>query len=175
MAVAAPALALKRLAPVGVRLFNPTAQMTAPRMPNSARLNATIVLLAALALLWPRHARAEGAIALGITGDIAADGYSIGINVNSDTEQEARDAALNWCRSHGAKDTEDKCQILTTFHHQCAAEAQDPKPGTPGAGWAIAADKDTAEKMAMTTCFATAGKDRVGACKIVSSVCDANP
>jgi len=144
-------------------------------MSKTARVTGVIVLLAALASLRPHGAAAEGAIALGITGDIAADGYSIGINVNSNTEQEARDAALNWCRSHGAKDTEDKCQILITFHRQCAAEAQDPKPGTPGAGWAVAADKETAEKMAMTTCFATAGKDRVGDCKIVSSVCDANP
>lgn len=144
-------------------------------MSKSARRNETIVLLAALAVLAPRWARAEGAIALGITGDIAADGYSIGINVNSATAQEAGDAALNWCRTHGSKVTTDKCQILTDFHHQCAAEAQDPKPGTPGAGWAIAPDKDTAEKMAMTTCFATAGKDRVGACKIVASVCDEGP
>jgi len=144
-------------------------------MSNRSRLNEAIVLLIALAALSPRAAGAEGAIALGITGDIAADGYSIGINVNSATAQVARDSALNWCKTHGSKVTTAKCQILANFHHQCAAEAQDPKPGTPGAGWAIAPDKDTAAKMAMTTCFATAGKDRVGECKIVSSVCDDTP
>ena len=144
-------------------------------MSKGSRQNGAIVVLVALAALSPRSAPAEGAVALGITGDIAADGYSIGINVNSATAQEARDSALDWCRSHGSKVTTAKCQVLVSFHHQCAAEAQDPKPGTPGAGWAIAADKDTAEKMAMTTCFATAGKDRIGECKIVSSVCDANP
>ena len=144
-------------------------------MSKRSRLNGAIVLLISLTALSPRSAWAEGAIALGITGDITADGYSIGINVNSATAQEARDAALDWCRNHGSTVTTAKCQVLISFHHQCAAEAQDPKPGTPGAGWAIAPDKDTAEKMAMTICFATAGKDRVGECKIVSSVCDDSP
>jgi hypothetical protein len=131
--------------------------------------------IVAAALLAPRGAGAEGALALGITGDIAADGYSIGMDVNSKTEQDARDHALNWCKTHGSPTTKDKCQVITTFHHQCVAEGQDPKPGTPGAGWAIAPDKGTAEKLAMTTCLATAGKDRVGECKIVTSVCDESP
>jgi hypothetical protein len=147
---------------------------------DTARLTLTIAfssaLLAAVVLtLLPHRAAAEGALALGITGDIAKDGYSIGINVNSKSNQDARDSALNWCKTHGAKQTEDKCQVVTTFHGQCVAEAQDPKPGTPGAGWAIAPDKDTAEKMAMTTCLATAGKTRLDQCKIVASVCDASP
>jgi len=144
-------------------------------MSKTAPLNGTIALLIALAALSPQSGWAEGALALGITGDVAKDGYSIGINVNSASAQGARDSALNWCKSHGAKNTSEKCQIVTTFHHQCAAEAQDPKPGTPGAGWAISPDKDTAEKMAMTSCFATAGTARVGECKIVASVCDDSP
>jgi hypothetical protein len=129
------------------------------------------MVLLATSTLWPRGATAEGALALGVTGDIAKDGYSIGITVSSKSEQDARNSALNWCKTHGAKATEDKCQIVTTFHNQCAAEAHDPKPGTPGAGWAIAADKAAAEKMAMTNCLATAG-DRGSFCKVVTSVCD---
>jgi hypothetical protein len=148
-------------------------------MSGTVRLTRSIVLssllLMPLMILRPHGAAAEGALALGITGDVAKDGYSIGINVNSPSSQEARDSALNWCKTHGAKQTEDKCQIVTTFRHQCAAEAQDPKPGTPGAGWALAPDKDTAEKMAMTTCLATAGKARLDACKVVSSICDTSP
>jgi len=146
-------------------------------MSKTVPLAGPIVGLAVLLLLAlsPQCAWAEGAIALGITGDIAADGYSIGINVNSATAQQARDAALDWCRNHGSRVTTAKCEVVTSFHHQCAAEAQDPKPGTPGAGWAIAPDKDTAEKLAMTTCRATAGKARVGECKIVASVCDESP
>jgi hypothetical protein len=120
---------------------------------------------------WPHGAAAEGAVAIGMTGNIAKDGYAIGINTNSDSEAQARDEALKYCRSHGSDAARAKCEIFATFHNQCAAEAEDPQPGTPGAGWAIAVDKAAAEKMAMTNCLATAG-DRGSFCKVVTSVCD---
>ena len=101
------------------------------------------------------------------------DGYSIGINTNSDSEAQARDAALKYCRSHGSDAARAKCEIFGIFRDQCAAEAEDPQSGTPGAGWAIAADKAAAEKMAMMNCLATAG-DRGSFCKVVTSVCDGN-
>ena len=110
-------------------------------------------------------------MALGVTGNITKDGYAIGINVNSGSEAEARDAALKYCKSHGSDVARAKCEIFATFRDQCAVEAEDPQPGTPGAGWAIAADKSAAEKMAMTNCLATAG-DRGSFCKVVTSVCD---
>ena len=122
---------------------------------------------------WSHGAAAEGAMALGVTGNITKDGYAIGINVNSSSEAEARDAALKYCKSHGGDAARAKCEIFATFHGQCAAEAEDPQAGTPGAGWAIAADKAAAEKMAMTNCLATAG-DRGSFCKVVTSVCDGN-
>ena len=53
------------------------------------------------AAAWPHGAAAEGAMALGVTGNITKDGYAIGINVNSSSEAEARDAALKYCRTHG--------------------------------------------------------------------------
>ena len=121
--------------------------------------------------VWSHGAAAEGAMALGVTGNITKDGYAIGINVNSSSETEARDAALKYCKSHGSDIARAKCEIFATFHGQCAAEAEDPQAGTPGAGWAIAADKSVAEKMAMMNCLATAG-DRGSFCKVVTSVCD---
>ena len=121
--------------------------------------------------VWPQGAAAEGAMALGVTGNITKDGYAIGINVNSGSETQARGAALDYCKSHGSDVARAKCEIFATFHDQCAAEAEDPQPGTPGAGWAIAADKSVAEKMAMMNCLATAG-DRGSFCKVVTSVCD---
>jgi hypothetical protein len=123
------------------------------------------------AAAWSHGAAAEGALALGVTGNITKDGYAIGININAGSEAEARDAALKYCQSHGSDVARAKCEIFATFRDQCAAEAEDPKPGTPGAGWAIAADKAAAEKMAMTNCLATAG-DRGSFCKVVTSVCD---
>jgi hypothetical protein len=136
----------------------------------------TVVLLTAVCgaffvAAWCHGAAAEGAMALGVTGNVAKDGYAIGINVNSSSEAEARDSALKYCQSHGSDVARAKCGIFATFHDQCAAEAEDPKAGTPGAGWAIAADKAVAEKMAMTNCLATAG-DRGSFCKVVTSVCD---
>jgi hypothetical protein len=122
---------------------------------------------------WPHGAAAEGAMALGVTGNVAKDGYAIGISINNASEAEARDAALKYCQSHGSAVARAKCEIFATFHDQCVAEAEDSKPGTPGAGWAIAADKSAAEKMAMTNCQATAG-NRGSFCKVVTSVCDGN-
>ena len=123
--------------------------------------------------VWPQGAASEGAMALGVTGNITKDGYAIGINVNSSGQAEASDAALKYCQSHGSDVARAKCEIFATFRDQCAAEAEDPQPGTPGAGWAIAADKSAAEKMAMMNCLATAG-DRGSFCKVVTSVCDGN-
>jgi hypothetical protein len=120
---------------------------------------------------WSQGAAAEGAMAVGVTGNITKDGYAIGININSSSEAEAREAAMKYCRSHGSDVARAKCEIFATFRNQCAAEAEDPQPGTPGAGWAIAADKAVAEKMAMINCLATAG-DRGSFCKVVTSICD---
>jgi hypothetical protein len=131
----------------------------------------TAVCCAIVVAAWCHGAAAEGAMALGVTGNITKDGYAIGINVNSSSEATARDAALKYCQSHGSDVARAKCEIFATFRDQCAAEAEDPQPGTPGAGWAVAADKSAAEKMAMTNCLATAGA-RGSFCKVVTSVCD---
>jgi len=101
-------------------------------------------------------------MALGVTGNIAKEGYAIGITINSSSEAETRDAAMKYCSSHGSDVARAKCEIFATFRDQCAAEAEDPQPGTPGAGWAIAADK-AVEKMAMINCLATAGIAAVSA------------
>jgi hypothetical protein len=138
---------------------------------RSVAVSLTAVCCALFVAAWSDGAAAEGAMALGVTGNITKDGYAIGININSGNEAEARDAALKYCKSHGSDVARAKCEIFATFRNQCAAEAEDPQPGTPGAGWAIAADKSVAEKMAMTNCLATAG-DRGSFCKVVTSVCD---
>jgi Domain of unknown function (DUF4189) len=138
---------------------------------RSTAVSLTAVCCALAVAAWCHGAAAEGAMALGVTGNITKDGYAIGINVNSGSETQARGAALEYCKSHGSDVARAKCEIFATFHDQCAAEAEDPQPGTPGAGWAIAADKAAAEKMAMTNCLATAG-ERGSFCKVVTSVCD---
>jgi hypothetical protein len=134
-------------------------------------------MLAAFAIVWADKTMAEGALAVGITGDVAKDGYALGFNVNSATESEAQEGALDWCRTHPGQQYKVSalCKVINTFHHQCVAEANDPKPGTPGAGWAVAPDKESAEKLALTNCIATAGKDRKDACRVADSKCDTMP
>ncbi len=127
---------------------------------------------ALLSAFWSHQAAAEGAMAIGVTGNIAKDGYSLGIAVNQATEAIAREKALQWCRTHGGARTRDRCKIFAAFHDQCAAEAEDPAAGTPGAGWAVAKDEAAAKKMAMANCVATAGKDRASFCKVVNFACD---
>lgn len=117
-------------------------------------------------------ATAAGALAFGSTGDVAKDGYSIGINASSASDDEARASAMKWCKSHGPKQTQAQCEVLVVFHNQCAAEAQDPKTGTPGFGFAIADTEDEAKKMAMAICTTSSGKGRRQFCKIVSTLCD---
>jgi hypothetical protein len=138
----------------------------------SALLSLVVLCCALLAAALPQCAVAEGALALGLTGDIAKDGYSIGITANDETEAVARQGALDHCKTHGGPLSEAKCEVVVTFKNLCAAEAEDPQPGTPGAGWAIGTDKAAAEKMAMVNCTATAGKTRIQFCKVVSSICD---
>jgi hypothetical protein len=134
-----------------------------------------VISCAALLAAWPGLAAAEGALAVGVAGDIAKDGYSLGIKVDGETAAKAAEIALDWCRNHGSERTRPQCKIIARFHHECAAEAYDPAPGTPGAGWAVARDKETAEKAAMSKCVATAGKSRRGFCKVASSLCDTKP
>ena len=137
---------------------------------NKNKLAAVISALA----LWGAagNAHATGALAFGSTGDVAKDGYSIGINANSSTEDEAKASAMKWCTTHGPKQTQAQCEVLVVFHNQCVAEAQDPKPGTPGFGFALADSLEDAKKMAMAVCLASSGKGRRDFCKVVSSLCD---
>ena len=135
--------------------------------------NAVVVTCCAILIMaWGHRAMAEGALALGTSGDIAKDGYSIGITWNYATTERAREQALEWCRTHGSPRTRASCKFVIDIHRQCAAEATDPEPGTPGAGWAIAPDKQSAETMAMANCMATAGQGRGQFCKVANSICD---
>ena len=142
-------------------------------MIGTSGTSAALAAICFFAMAWEDRAWAEGALAVGTSGDIAKDGYSIGIAVNKASPQQAREAALDWCRNHGSPKTRPDCKIISTFRGQCAAEAYDPEPGTPGAGWAIAQDPEEAERMAMADCKATAGRTRQKFCTIATkALCD---
>jgi hypothetical protein len=124
-------------------------------------------------LLGPHPSAAEGAMAVGSTGNVASAGIAIGNAYNYETRQKAIDEALQKCRDYKpAPKAAAQCQIVGTYARKCYAEALDPKAGTPGAGWAIDEGKEKAASQALANCRATAGVNRRKFCKIVESGCD---
>jgi len=118
-----------------------------------------------------------GALALGTTGNVPDDGLAFAGNVKSATQDEANDKALNACKGQAAtyparKRAAARCQVIATLNNQCYAFAEDPKDGTPGYGWAIANDQDSANSQAIANCKQTAGRSRQQYCKVDASGCD---
>jgi hypothetical protein len=129
--------------------------------------------LAAAVIVLAPGAWAEGAFALGSSGDIARDGVSYGYSTNNATTSEAVENAMKECRvGKNAPKMAAICKVLTTFRNECVAVAWDPKPGTPGMGIAFAPDKASAEVRAMELCKMSAGSDRQTACIVDKSRCD---
>jgi hypothetical protein len=131
----------------------------------------TVLCAATLAPTWP--AAAEGALAVGSSGNVAKDGIAVGGAIDKPTKQAAIDQALETCRKYkGAPKMAALCQIVGSFTRECFATAYDDKAGTPGVGWAIGPDKETAEERALAACKATAGASRRQFCKGSQSFCD---
>ena len=129
--------------------------------------------LALAAVLAGSPARADGALAVGSTSDVARDGIALGSAVNYKTAEEAVAAALEICRNFKrAPKAAALCQSVGSFRGECYAVSFDPKAGTPGTGWAIAPTKELAERRAMQNCRITAGSTRAEFCRIEESKCD---
>jgi hypothetical protein len=118
-------------------------------------------------------ARADGALAVGTSGNFAKDGFAVGGAIDKATKQEAIDQALATCRKfEGAPKMAALCRIVATFRRECFAIAFDPKPGTPGVGWAVGPSKDAAEERALAACRTSAGAARRKSCHLDQSFCD---
>jgi Domain of unknown function (DUF4189) len=137
-----------------------------------------IALTLATPFIAPSPAAAEGALAVGSTGDVAKDGVEIGISSNYATVELASAHAMVDCRDNNntAPKAAQNCKVIRTFTRQCAASAFDPKTGTPGVGWAVAATQQDAESQAVSNCQATAGASRSQFCVANKSAtrCDTN-
>ena len=132
-----------------------------------------VVALVAVAALASAPAVADGALAVGSTADVAKDGIAVGTSINYKTADEAAQAALKRCRDYKpAPKAAAQCRSVGTFRGECYAVSFDPKEGTPGAGWAIAATKARAEERANANCRLTAGEGRRDFCRIDLSRCD---
>jgi hypothetical protein len=92
------------------------------------------------------------------------DGLSLGISTNQPDEQSAKDTAVKNCRKYGGPASQKLCQPVMTFKNKCVSTAADPKPGTPGIGWAVGATGEDAMAEALSRCRSTAGTDRQSFC-----------
>lgn len=136
-----------------------------------AGLHAVVGLVAMLLLGAGESARADGALAVGTTGDVVKHGIAFGMVVDESKETAAA-AALRRCRTFKAREAAERCQVVATFSGGCFAVAYDPKSGTPGAGWGIGPDQATANGKAIAMCEETAGPGRKGYCQVESAGCD---
>src|SRR5262245_7474744 len=139
-------------------------------MGNGALAALGIATLAALAGGSPRS-WADGALAVGSTGDVVRDGIAFGMVVNEPKEK-AGETAVKRCRTFHARAAADRCKLVATFSGECFAVAYDPQPGTPGAGWGIGPNQVAANLKAIAMCEEKAGPARRGFCQVESGGCD---
>jgi len=126
--------------------------------------------------MLPSLGHAAGALAVALPPDVAKGGFSYSYSNGNDNADTADAKALTACRD--TKDAKNDarlrnlCKVILDYADKCVAVAMDPAAGTPGVGWAISADKRTAEHDALTKCEATAGPGRAAACVVDHSGCD---
>jgi hypothetical protein len=135
----------------------------------------SVALLAAVLHWGPnRAAHADGAVAVGTTGNVARHGIAFGL-VADEPADKAADLALARCRAFvkgSSVEATQRCKVMATFSRQCFAVAYDPQPGTPGAGWGVGQDQIEANQKAMQMCEASAGPARARFCQVESGACD---
>jgi hypothetical protein len=113
--------------------------------------------------------------AVGIAGNIV-EGLAV-FALDQPTTDKANADALRDCKTptRGIDPrAQALCTVVQAFKNQCFAVAMDPKDATPGVGWAVEGDKESATRAALAKCVATAGADRRDACEVTHSGCDGN-
>src|SRR5690242_10169978 len=134
-------------------------------MAMSVRIAAAITAT----MLLPGIAAADGALA--ITSNAAQDGVAYGF-VRNFPAATARAAALDTCRRmSNTQRTVASCRVVGMFTDQCFAIALVPQGGAATLAWAIDAERQSAQRKALTGCAGAAG-DAAEKCKVVQSRCD---
>jgi predicted RecA/RadA family phage recombinase len=137
-------------------------------------LKAALAVAAMHVVMGEEGAVADGAVAVGSTGDVVKHGIAFGMVVNEPKEK-AADMALARCRAFvkgSSAEATARCKVMATFSRECFAVAYDPQPATPGAGWGVGKDQIDANLNAMKMCEATAGPGRARFCQVESGSCD---
>jgi uncharacterized protein DUF4189 len=150
--------------------------MTSRASFTTTRQRAVACAAAAFFMCAPGHGMAAGALAVGQPADVARGGFTYGFSYDKADEQEARQEALQQCRTtkDAAQDANLRslCTVVRTYSNQCIAVAMDPRAGTPGIGWAFAAELRDAESQALAQCRQTDGPEQADACVVDHSGCD---
>jgi Domain of unknown function (DUF4189) len=126
-------------------------------------------VIAALVLTDPVWSK--GTVAVGLPGDVGRSGVAVGISYNYASGQDADVEALKRCVA-APDSTRALCKVDTHFENQCFAMAMDPKPGTYGVGYKVAATQRDADASALSDCRRTSRSDRSQYCQISYRVCD---
>jgi len=126
-------------------------------------------VVAALVLTDPVWSK--GTVAVGLPGDVAKGGVAVGISYNYASGQDADAEAIRRCAA--APDSNGMlCKVDTHFENQCFAMAMDPKPGTYGVGYEVAATQSDADASALSDCQRASKSDRSQFCQISYRICD---
>jgi len=120
----------------------------------------------------PAAVRADGALAIALPPDVVKQGFAYGCATDYADTAHADAEALKKCRETTIAGIRSLCTVIQDFTNQCVAVAMDPLAGTPGVGWAVAADLQAAQAQALSKCEQTAGPGRRAACEIDHSSCD---
>ena len=140
---------------------------------KAGKLYVSVIGIVMVQAFWAGEAGSAGALAVGVAAGGAQNGFAFGIADHGDAAK-ARASALARCKATQESNdaARSRCMVIGTFERECTAIAIDPKNGTPGVGWAIAATQAAANRRALAACKATAGSGRAAACEVSAAHCD---
>ena len=124
------------------------------------------------ATVLSQPAAAALALAIGVTNN-PNHGIAIGTAYNYGTLDAARERAMRECRTFKSAPKANRfCRLIGALEKGGLAAAFDPKSDSTGMGWALAENRDGAERQAMDACRAAAPTGRQQFCKVDISRCD---
>jgi hypothetical protein len=123
-------------------------------MTKTAWMAACIAVLVGALAISVSTANARGALAVGNCG-------AWGGSWNYDSDDEARDRALDECKGRN-------CKVVTSFNGLCAAFAIDRNRSCGAWGWATRESQRQAENVAIRECENAGGRN----CQIRAKFCD---
>jgi hypothetical protein len=112
----------------------------------------------ALAIIsWSSWSFAEGALAIGLSGNDPNNGFVVGVSHDEATAADAQAKALADCRGSDIKNTSKArtaCKLIEVFRNQCANDAINGDKDTPSTavGWAVGPDSKTTDSRAVAMC-----------------------